>query len=195
MNQPALTFDEATHTYKVGGVEVPHVTEITSYLASYAGVPFGVLEKARERGQAVHYATELYDQGVPDINSVPDAVLPYLKAWIAFRDDTGFTPFEDGIETKVWSPTYRYAGTVDRAGTFASLKRVAPSVGCLIACSAEADVPAAVKAFFALCRGTGVVTLGWAGSTASARFTGGGHAVSGRTAKVTAQWTVLSDWT
>lgn len=69
------------------------------------------------------------------------------------------------------------------------------SVGCLIACSAEASVPAAVKAFFALCRGTGVVTLGWAGSTASARFTGGGHAVSGRTAKVTAQWTVLSDWT
>lgn len=141
----ALTFDAATHTYRLDGVVIPNVTLISDALASYAGVPAGVLEAARQRGEAVHYATELYDRDELDIDSVPAPVLPYLTAWRRFRDDTGFAPFADGIEERVWSPTYRYAGTIDRAGTFSRLTRCKPSVGVLLDLKATYTLMAAVE--------------------------------------------------
>lgn len=140
-----LEFDPVTHTYLLQGVQVPNVTLITDSLASYAGIPAGVLEKARQRGEAVHYATELYDRGELDMASVPDSIMGYLNAWARFRDETGFTPFEDGIEAKVYSPTYRYAGTLDRAGTFERMKRIRPSVPVLLDLKATYTILAAVE--------------------------------------------------
>lgn len=141
----ALHFDAVSHTYELGGVQIPNVTLITDSLASYAGIPAGVLEKARQRGEAVHYATELWDRNELDVSTVPDSIMGYLQAWELFRSETGFEPFSDGIEAKVHSPTYRYAGTLDRAGTFAAFKRVKPSVPVLLDLKATYTIMAAVE--------------------------------------------------
>ena len=145
MTSTVLTFDASTHTYRLNGSVIPNVTLITGSLASYAGVPAAVLEKARQRGEAVHYATELYDLGDLDMSSVPESVLGYLLAWQKFRDDTGFVPFDDGIEARVHSETYRYAGTIDRAGTFERMAYCKPTVPVLLDLKATYTLLAAVE--------------------------------------------------
>lgn len=125
-----LEFDAPSHTYRYRGAVVPHVTQICGFLGGYAGIPSSVLEAARERGEAVHYATELYDRGQLDEASVPPEVAGYLDAWKLFRAQTGFTP--RAIEERVRDHAFGFAGTLDRTGFFANLKKMPPNKECLI---------------------------------------------------------------
>lgn len=107
-----LLFDEATHTYTVGGVVVPSVTQILAPLNDLSFIKPEVLQYKRDLGTAVHKATELYDMGELDEESVADVVRPYLDAWIRLRREL---PFEIlGMEERVFHPAHRYAGTYDR---------------------------------------------------------------------------------
>jgi len=72
-----LTFDEPSHEYRLGDRVLPHVTAITDALCSYAGVPADVLAAAADRGQAVHFATELHDTSC--LGSVPDEIAGFWK--------------------------------------------------------------------------------------------------------------------
>lgn len=137
-----LTFDRDTHTYRWNGSPVVNVTRITEGLNSYAGVPADILARAADRGDAVHYATELFDQDDLDLESLPDEIRGYLGAWIEFRADTGFIPTH--IEQRVFSAKFRYAGTLDRAGTFRNLKGVKPADLCLLDIKATASIMPAV---------------------------------------------------
>lgn len=107
-----LHFDEPTHTYTWGGQVVPSVTQILKPLNDYDGIPASVLEYARERGQAVHRATELDDMRALDEASVTDDIWPYLRAWRQFKIDKGVVVLEN--EARVYSGDHRYAGTLDR---------------------------------------------------------------------------------
>lgn len=106
-----LTFDEATHTYRLGGMVVPGVTTALGPLQpdySYA---------TTETGSAVHKLTELWDmQALTECLEVPDAHMRYLDAWCAFREDHDFYPSH--IEERVHHSLHRYAGTVDRIGAW-----------------------------------------------------------------------------
>lgn len=125
-----LEFDRETHTYRLDGSPIVNVTRITDTLDSYAGVPAEVLRRKAEIGDAVHYATELYDRNDLSESSLPAEIQPYFYAWVKFREETGFEPAL--IEERVFSRAYRYAGTLDRTGIFTRLKRVKPSEACLV---------------------------------------------------------------
>ena len=57
---PELTFDEATHLYRLNGAELPSVTTVMKPLSTevYGGVDEWVMERAAGRGTAVHNAIE-----------------------------------------------------------------------------------------------------------------------------------------
>jgi hypothetical protein len=109
-----LTFDEASHTYRVDGKRVPSVTQLLAPLVDYSMVPRDVLERAQQLGTAVHKATELYDLDDLDDDGLSDELRPYLDAWKKFRAETGFEPIT--VERKLVHPVLRYAGTSDRTG-------------------------------------------------------------------------------
>jgi len=73
-------------------------------------------EYARERGTFVHLATHLDDTGELDESSVDATVEPYLVAYRRFKKESGFIP--SGSEVRLYSPVHRFAGTLDKVGTF-----------------------------------------------------------------------------
>jgi hypothetical protein len=109
-----LSFDEAKHEYSYAGKKVPGVTSILAPLVDYSMIPREVMERAQLLGQAVHKATELHDQDELDMDSLDPQLVPYLDAWIKFREEVDFHPV--GVEGQIFHPTYRYAGTYDRLG-------------------------------------------------------------------------------
>lgn len=110
-----LTFRSDIHAYYFDGQRVPSVTQVLEPLIDYSGVPNGVLNHAADRGTAVHLATEFWDDGDLDEESVDPEVLPYVQAWQRFRDESGFVV--ERSEVRVYSARHRYAGTVDCIGT------------------------------------------------------------------------------
>lgn len=109
-----LHFDPDTHAYTRGGIVIPHVTGVIGWMNNFIGIPEDVMDKARERGEAVHLMTAMFDLGELDETSVPDEIAGYLDAWKLFRMETNFRPHT--VEAMVESRKYRYAGTLDRAG-------------------------------------------------------------------------------
>ena len=111
---PMITFDEATHTYTIGGKVVPSVTQMLDVLTyeTYGKIDKAVLEYASKRGTAVHEATVDYD--LTDSAEVDAEIEPYIEAYAQFVND--FSPNYFGIEEIVTDEEHRYAGTVDRYG-------------------------------------------------------------------------------
>lgn len=118
-----LTFDEATHTYRYQGIEVPGVTSVLKPLMNLQFVDPDLLDAAAAFGVAVHKACELDDLDQLDEESLDPALGPYLAAWRLFCRD--YEVEWHGIEEKVYHPQLRYAGTLDRRG----LVRQRPTLG------------------------------------------------------------------
>lgn len=120
----ALTYDDATHTYRVGAVTLPGVTSILDlvpprsvFLAKMAALGEKgreTLAYARQLGTAVHSACHYYDEGTLDRVSLDERVVPYLEGWIRFREESEFEVI--GMETCVAHITMGYAGRYDRKG-------------------------------------------------------------------------------
>lgn len=110
-----LTFDAETHTYRVAGRITPSVTQVLEPLQQLKGVPFEMLERAREFGNHVHLATHLYDLGTLEEATLDTELAPYLAGWVKFRKDTGFHVVQS--EAPMHSDLYGYAGTPDKIGT------------------------------------------------------------------------------
>jgi hypothetical protein len=145
--QPDINLD-ASHVYRVGGLVVPGVTSVLGQVDTLGGIPAAALEYARERGVAVHLATQLHDEGDLDWSSLDETIEPYVLAWVQFLKDTEFEVTE--IEKLVYSDRHRYCGTLDRKGllygepTVLDIKCVAvlsPVTGLQTAAYAEADRP------------------------------------------------------
>lgn len=123
----ALTFDPATHTYRLGSLVLPSVTEILGAVGvrnSFAGVDPDVLERKRQLGHAVHAAAHYDDDGELEVGSLHPEVLDYLEGWRAFRADYGFLPAV--LETALHDPRQLVGGTLDRAGVFNKFPGVSP---------------------------------------------------------------------
>lgn len=110
-------FDPATHRYTFNGRLIPSVTG----LLKDAGIlKFGGQgtelenEVTMSRGRAAHAACEYLDQGRLDPATVADEVMPYLMAYEKFKAERGFKPRR--IEEPLFSPTFMFAGTLDREG-------------------------------------------------------------------------------
>ena len=111
-----VEFDEETHTYTQGGVKLPSVTTIIREAGLMPGFYGSGNEAAMLRGTLVHRACEFHDEGDLDESTVDPALAGYLEAWKKFRDETAFDPAE--IEWRHAHPVNKYAGTVDRIGSF-----------------------------------------------------------------------------
>lgn len=113
-----LTFDAPTHTYRVGGVIYPSVTEVLRPAETFAGlfdgVPDGALELARERGNYVHEAMSLLVRGTLDWRSVTEPWVQYIRTGARFLSDSQIVV--TGSEVPVYSERLRVAGTIDLLG-------------------------------------------------------------------------------
>lgn len=105
-------FEEATHSYFLNAEKLPGVTSVLSLLGGYEGVPKKILQKAAERGTAVHKITELDDAGRLDYAELDDSLAGYLMGWHKFRHE--LQPEILDAEVPDFHPQMKYAGTRDR---------------------------------------------------------------------------------
>lgn len=80
----------------------------------YADIPPAVLERARNRGIAVHAACEAMDKDEP-LPPLTDEVKPYVNAYTQFRYDTGLAVI--ATEEPLHHPHLLYGGIPDLIGT------------------------------------------------------------------------------
>jgi hypothetical protein len=104
-----LTFDPATHTYRLNNSPVPSVTQILRavFPTMYAGIRDAAY--AMQKGQAVHAAAALIARD--NLGTYDPQIEGQVAACRKWFTDTGAVPME--VEKPVGHELYRYAGTVD----------------------------------------------------------------------------------
>ena len=112
MGAPEFRFDPANHTYWLGGVQIDGVTSMLKDMEDLSSIPPAVLARKAALGTAVHYATELDDQGILDEDTVHEEVRGYLEGWRLFKREHNVEFI--AIEQRLVHLRMRYAGTVDR---------------------------------------------------------------------------------
>lgn len=110
-----LVFDEATHTGTVAGESLLSVTTILRRAELTPDFYKWLDPWYLTRGTYVHLASELYDKGLLDEDTVDEAIRPYLEAYKVFRRD--FQAQVTGIEVRLYHPTLKYFGIIDRIMT------------------------------------------------------------------------------
>lgn len=115
-----LLFDAESHTYRLAGRVIPSVTQLLKPLTdeAFAGIPAGILKQKADLGTAVHYATELFDAGQLDEESIHPMVAGYLDGWRRFRREHDHHMQILAAEHKRFHKLLRYAGTIDRRVMF-----------------------------------------------------------------------------
>ncbi|MGH7935936.1 MAG: hypothetical protein ACREF8_02885 [Chthoniobacterales bacterium] len=119
-----IEFDEESHTYFVDGETVPSVTQILKAEGVVDDRWF--TEFGRWRGSAVHRAIHLAAENRLDRRSLDPRIKPYLKAAESFQKTTKFFPAM--VEQQVWEEAFRYCGTLDAVGYFASANPCEPHI-------------------------------------------------------------------
>jgi hypothetical protein len=112
-----LDFSPESHTYRIDGNVVPSVTELLAEAGltpDYSVVAPAVLAHARARGRHVDACADLLDEDALDWRSVHPEAVPYLEAWMQFRDDYGYEPVASQIP--LYHPEFHYCGTPDSVG-------------------------------------------------------------------------------
>ncbi len=102
----SLEFDQSTHTYKLDGVKIPSVTEILNELVP---IQYKAGDWYLQRGRAVHACAAMIARG--ELFNYDDRIAGQVKAIQKFFDEV--KPEILQVEHKVYSKTYRYAGTND----------------------------------------------------------------------------------
>lgn len=108
---PELTFEEEGHIYRLNGREVPSVTTLMKPLSEsyYGSIDPAVLDRAAQKGHAVHSANESYV-----LYGIEDICPAYAGYFEAFKDWFHKTkPIVLGTEIKVYHKILGYAGTAD----------------------------------------------------------------------------------
>lgn len=107
-------FDPSDHSYYLGDRRLIGVSEAiqAAGLKDFSRVEPAVLERARQRGTAVHAACHYLDDGDLDWSTVSPEIEPYVRAWERFKKDTGVELLR--IEKPLFHATLGYAGTPDR---------------------------------------------------------------------------------
>ena len=111
-----LLIDRENHTYHLNQAKLDSVTDILSIFGAMDCVNPEILDRANIKGKAVHLATEYYDQGVLNEETLSDSIVPYLEGWKNFLKDTKFQIID--IEKTGYHKVHKYAYTVDRTGIY-----------------------------------------------------------------------------
>ena len=112
-----ITYVDDTHTYTIDGVQVNSVTQILEKegLIDYSFIHPDILQRAKEFGNAVHRATELFENNDLDVESLDPALVPYLEQWKKFLVKCWRTIKSEQV---VASRKYLYCGRYDRLGLY-----------------------------------------------------------------------------
>jgi hypothetical protein len=109
-----LSFDPATHIYKLDGVVIPSVTQVLADVGLSPDYPAEQRQFYLNRGTAVHRACELLVAGKLDKNNTDPRLHGYVDSFDRFLQRTGFKP--DLVEHRVWSEAYLVGGSLDYCG-------------------------------------------------------------------------------
>jgi hypothetical protein len=112
-----LQFDEAAHTYTLGGRVIPSVTQVLKQVVDFSMVPPDILERKCAIGSALHMAIALDHADDLDYDSLDASVLPYFEAWRKFVADMGRGLVVHAAEMPIASATYQYGVTPDIWGS------------------------------------------------------------------------------
>lgn len=107
-----LEFDEKSHVYWADGVIIPSITQIPRLAGMTDFQKGGDAEWYMDRGKALHKASELYDLGLLDPDTIDPEIMGEFTAYVRFREEVPLKMRH--IEHRLWSPRYKYAGTLDR---------------------------------------------------------------------------------
>lgn len=112
-----LTFDPEKHEYALDGSPIPSVSKVIEPLYDFRFVSPENLERARQRGHAIHKTIELFEQNRLNFETLHPDLWKCLEQWMDFKEVTSFVPRRQ--EQMVYSEKYGYAGTFDTDGTMA----------------------------------------------------------------------------
>lgn len=108
---PELTFDEASHIYRLNGDIIPSVSELMEPLKDqcYGGISKRTLENAAIKGSAVHNSIENWIKfGIDDI---PSEHRGYFNGFVEWWKQ--YKPRVFGSEVRIYHKLMRYGGTID----------------------------------------------------------------------------------
>lgn len=112
--EKGLVFNEAEHSYTLGGVRLPSVTQILKAEGFIDDRHF--TEESRDRGRAVHTACHFLEEGELDWDTVDPSIVGYVQAYERFLEETGFESVL--AEHPMADAFLRCGGMLDRLGTF-----------------------------------------------------------------------------
>lgn len=139
--------ERRTDLYVVNGVRVPSVTEVMHMVGigdDLSMIDPDVLNHAADRGRRVHAISDAIDNDmVWGDDPMDEELAPYIQAYMAFKSETGFQVIKS--EHVVVSAAYRFAGTLDRVGTFDKLRDVPTSMPFVVDLKAVVAVSMATR--------------------------------------------------
>ena len=106
-----LAFDAEAHRYTLAGKVLPSVTQVLAIVNDFDSIPRAILENARDRGERLHSAINLYNRDDLDEDSLDDETRENVQAWARFLRESGAIVIAS--EQPVCHPTLGYAGTPD----------------------------------------------------------------------------------
>ncbi len=118
-HREGVSMTPGEHVYRdcISGRTYPSVTQLLDE-AGFArwteDIPEAVLERAGDRGTAVHMACHMDDDGDLDESTVDKAVRPYLDQYREWKAFTNFRPI--AAEVPCINRAKGFAGTFDRLG-------------------------------------------------------------------------------
>lgn len=104
-----FSFDEATHTYSLGGQKIPSVTEILDSCGLIS--EFAKSEQKRLYGSYIHKACHLLAQKRLEWSTVDPRIIGKVLAYDRFLTDNRIDGIE--FETPHYHKDYLYGGTLD----------------------------------------------------------------------------------
>ena len=108
---PELTFDEASHIYRLDGIQIPSVSRLMEPLkdSAYHGISEKTLRRAAEKGSSVHDSIENFIKfQILDVN--PEHRL-FFDAFMDWWEEN--QPIVVGSEIRIYHKILRYGGTID----------------------------------------------------------------------------------
>lgn len=108
-----LAFEPGPHTYTLDGRRLVSVTQLLDSCGLVAGKEH-FTEESRARGQAVHEAIALIEEGALDPSTVDPRIEGYLAAYRRFAAEMRPTTYL--FECRLASRRWRFAGTFDWLG-------------------------------------------------------------------------------
>lgn len=104
-----IKYNDSDHTYWVGNVRLPSVTEILQDEGFINNTWYD--EWSCTRGTYVHRAIELYNSGALLESDLDERLVPYLDAWRRFKENVSIQIIAS--EKMVYSAIFQYAGRLD----------------------------------------------------------------------------------